>query len=89
MPAQQQNYKLEGRAEKVQILPIVKTECTDQKLLGVIEHKQHLRDEVDAEGPDSDDEEGDDDVSNESVAEKKILKIDLRLNKNKMHIDKT
>lgn len=31
----------------------------------------------------------DDDVSNESVAEKKIVKIDRRLNKNRTVIDKT
>jgi hypothetical protein len=31
----------------------------------------------------------DDDVSNESVAEKKIVKIDRRLNKNRTAIDKT
>jgi hypothetical protein len=35
------------------------------------------------------DEEEDDDVSNESVAERKIMKIDRRLTKNRQVIDKT
>ena len=35
------------------------------------------------------DEEDDDDVSNESVAERKILKIDRRLSKHRQQIDKT
>jgi hypothetical protein len=34
-------------------------------------------------------EEEDDDVSNESIAERKILKIDRRLSKNRQQIDKT
>ena len=39
---------------------------------------------------DADDKvEDDDDVSNESVAERKILKIDRRLLKNRQQIDKT
>ena len=34
-------------------------------------------------------EEEDDDVSNESIAERKILKIDRRLSNNRQQIDKT
>lgn len=62
-------------------------------MINNIEEREKINDkdrgEQPVDGEDDSDDDGDDDVSNESVAEKKILKIDLRLNKNKLNIDKT
>jgi len=51
-------------------------------LLGIDESARYAKDT-------GGEEEDDDDVSNESVAERKILKIDRRLSKNRQQIDKT